>query len=126
MFYCFWVDEDYCDFLCFYWYRENDFDDIFVEYRMCVYVFGNSLLFVIVIYGICKIVENVDEDVKDFVNCNFYVDDGFIFLFDEVSVIDFMKCIQFVMKLEGRLRLYKIIFNKLVVMEVFDLSDYGE
>lgn len=30
------------------------------------------------------------------------------------------------MKLEGRLRLYKIIFNKLVVMEVFDLSDYGE
>lgn len=93
MFYCFWVDEDYCDFLCFYWYRENDFDDIFVEYRMCVYVFGNSLLFVIVIYGICKIVENVDEDVKDFVNCNFYVDDGFIFLFDEVSVIDFMKCI---------------------------------
>lgn len=67
MFYRFCVDEDYCNYLCFFWYKENNLDDIMIEYRMILYVFGNSLLFVIVFYGFFKIVEYVDWDVKNFV-----------------------------------------------------------
>lgn len=93
MFYWFCVDEDYCNYLCFFWYKENNLDDIMIEYRMILYVFGNSLLFVIVFYGFFKIVEYVDWDVKNFVYYNFYVDDGLIFLLNELDVISLMKCI---------------------------------
>lgn len=126
MFYRFRVDEDHRDFLRFYWYRENDPDDILVEYRMRAHVFGNSPSPAIATYGIRKTVENADEDVKDFVNRNFYVDDGLISLPDEASAIDLMKRTQSVMKSEGRLRLHKITSNKLAVMEAFDPSDHGE
>lgn len=41
---------------------------------MNVYVFGNSLFFVVVINGLCKVVEKVELDVEDFIYKNFYVD----------------------------------------------------
>lgn len=58
---------------------------------MKVYVFGNIFLLVVVIYGLWKIVENEDSDVRNYVMKNFYVDDGFIFLFFSVEVIRLLK-----------------------------------
>lgn len=79
-------------------------------------VFGNSPSPAIATYGFRKTVENADEDVKDFVNCNFYVNDGLISLPDETSAIDLMKRTQSITKSEGRLRLHKIASYKLTVM----------
>lgn len=47
---------------------------------MKVYVFGNIMLLVIVIYVFRKIVEVSDENVKNFVMRNFYVDDGLLLI----------------------------------------------
>lgn len=54
---------------------------------MRVYVFGNKLLFFVVMYGLYRIVLDVKDffglDVIDFVLKYFYVDDGLIFVFIE-------------------------------------------
>lgn len=46
-------------------------------------------------YGFCRVVLMVEfifgKDVIDFVVNNFYVDDGFVFVFVLLEVIDFMK-----------------------------------
>lgn len=56
MFYCFVVSEKYRNFLCFFWYENNDLEKELVEYCMWVYVFGNSLFLVVVMYGLRKVV----------------------------------------------------------------------
>lgn len=62
---------------------------------MMVYVFGNWFFLVVVMYGFCRVVLMVEfifgKDVIDFVVNNFYVDDGFVFVFVLLEVIDFMK-----------------------------------
>lgn len=87
MFYCFYVRFDYRNYLCFFWYWNNDFNEDLIEYRMRVYVFGNKLLFFVVMYGLYRIVLDVKDffglDVIDFVLKYFYVDDGLIFVFIE-------------------------------------------
>lgn len=47
---------------------------------MKVYVFGNIMLLVIVIYVFRKIVEVSEENVKNLVMRNFYVDDGLLLI----------------------------------------------
>ncbi|XP_062585397.1 uncharacterized protein LOC134247072 [Saccostrea cucullata] len=126
MFYRFRVNEKHRDFLRFYWYRNNDPDDILIEYRMTAHVFGNSPSPAIATYGLRKTVENADLDVKDFVNRNFYVDDGLISLPSETDAISLMKRTQSTMQSEGKLRLHKITSNKRTVMDAFDPSDHGE
>ena len=42
---------------------------------MCVHVFGNSPSPAVATYGLRKTVQNSQEDVKEFVRKNFYVDD---------------------------------------------------
>lgn len=65
---------------------------------MCVYVFGNSLLFVVVIYGFRRIVYIVEDkygsDVWSFVECNFYVDDGLILMLFLEEIVSLMERIK--------------------------------
>lgn len=94
MFYCFMVDVDYRRYLRFIWYKDNDFEKFLVDYQMKVYVFGNSFFFVVVIYGLRKIVDIVEEkygkDMKKFVYFNFYVDDVlFLYVIIEEVVLLF-------------------------------------
>ncbi|XP_069133223.1 uncharacterized protein [Argopecten irradians] len=80
MFHCFFVTEEHRNFLRFLWHSENDPDKPLTEYRMKVHTFGNAPSPAIATVGLRKSVEiNKDrygEDVYDFVNNNFYVDDG--------------------------------------------------
>lgn len=97
---------------------------------MCVYVFGNVLFFVIVIYGLWKIVENCENiygfDVKDFVSRNFYVDDGLVFLLFCEKVIDLIKRIKIVFKENGNLWLYKIVLNDREILNSFGEEDLNK
>lgn len=126
MFYRFRVDEDHRNYLRFFWYKENNPDDIMIEYRMTSHVFGNSPSPAIASYGLLKTVEHADRDVKNFVQHNFYVDDGLISLPNESDAISLMKRTQSTMKQEGQIRLHKITSNKQAVMDAFDVSDHGE
>lgn len=61
---------------------------------MMIYVFGNSLLLVVVMFGFRRVVEGFLEDLRDLVCNNFYVDDGFLFCVIEEEVISFVYCIK--------------------------------
>ncbi|XP_052218042.1 uncharacterized protein LOC127835646 [Dreissena polymorpha] len=74
MFYNFCVSEEHRDYLRFLWFEDNDPQKPLVDYRMTVHVFGNSTSPAVATYGIRKIVENCEEDVKAFVNNDFYVE----------------------------------------------------
>lgn len=94
MFFGFIVVEDDRNYLRFLWYCDNDLDKEFVEYRMCKYVFGNLLFLVIVIYGLRKVVSVnfiISEEVVNFVNKNFYVDDGLFLIIIFEKVVEIMK-----------------------------------
>ena len=66
--------------------RAHMFGDKLIEYRMRAHVFGNSSNL-----RTQKTVELADSDAKDFVNRNFYVDDGIISLPSEFEAISLMK-----------------------------------
>lgn len=57
MFYNFFVVFEYRYYIKFFWYEDNDLFKFWIDYNMNVNVFWNSLLFVVVIYGFCKVVE---------------------------------------------------------------------
>ena len=126
MFYRFRVEEKHRNFLRFYWYRNNNPDDELIEYRMKAHVFGNSPSPAIATFGLRKTVEFADLDVKDFVNRNFYVDDGIISLPSESEAISLMKRTLSILKTEGQLRLHKITSNKTALMKAFEPCDLGE
>lgn len=58
---------------------------------MKVYVFGNILFLVVVIYGFWKVLFVGDDDVCKFVYNNFYVDDGLMLFVIELEVINLMR-----------------------------------
>jgi hypothetical protein len=78
MFYQFMVNPEHRNFLKFFWYKDTDFTQPLVEYRMTVHVFGNSPSPAVATYGLRKAVATSDKDVKNFVNNDFYVNDGLV------------------------------------------------
>lgn len=127
MFYCFSVREDHRDFLRFIWYEDNDPTKDLIEYRMCVHVFGNSPSPAVATYGLrltAKLGEQeFGSDVTEFVNENFYVDDGLTSLPTAEQAISLMKRTQAALSANGNLRLHKIASNKGEVMESFPPED---
>lgn len=95
MFDSFFVYLFYRDYLCFVWYEDNDIIKLLVDYRMKVYVFGNGLSLVVVVFGLRKIVDIVEKivgvDVKEYIYKNFYVDDVFLLYRLVEEVIMFFK-----------------------------------
>lgn len=128
MFYSFHVEVDHRDFLRFLWYRDNDPNQELVEYRMKAHVFGNSPSPAVAAYGLKRTVEvdDVDKDVKDFVNNNFYVDDGLISLPSETEVISLLQRTQTALLSGGNLRLHKLISNSPIVMSAFPTNDLSK
>lgn len=78
MFYSFYVKKEHRDFLRFLWYRNNNPEDELIECRMRVHVFGNTPSPAVDTYGLREAVKNGDKDVREFVERNFYVDNGLI------------------------------------------------
>jgi len=76
MFHNFRVTEDHRRFLHFLWHSNNDIQKPLIDCQMAIHVLGNTPSPAVSTYGLCKTVEHSDADVKDFVDNNFYVDDG--------------------------------------------------
>lgn len=70
------VPEKHRDYLRFMWYKDNDPSQDLIEYRMTRHVFGNSPSPAVATFGLRKCVNEADDDVKNFVERIFYVDDG--------------------------------------------------
>lgn len=128
MFYSFLVKEDQRDFLRFFWYKENNPDLGLIEYRMKAHVFGNSPSPAIATYGLRKSVEgdDVDDDVRNLVNRNFYVDDALTSLPKEEDAVSLLQRTQTALKKGGNLRLHKFVSNSPKVMSAFPVEDLGK
>lgn len=122
MFYSFYVNHEHRNYLRFFWYKDNDFDKPLVEFRMCVHVFGNSPSPAIATYGLRQSVKNSDDDVKSFVNDDFYVDDALTSLPSAQQAISLMKRTQADLQCDG-LTLHKVISNDEEVVSAFPPED---
>ncbi|KAK3086079.1 hypothetical protein FSP39_013163 [Pinctada imbricata] len=126
MFFGFIVSEEHRNFLRFLWHRNNDPTMELVEYRMLKHVFGNSPSPAVATYGLRKAIDilpNVREDVKYFVNNNFYVDDALLSTSTPQQAVDIMKRTQEALQKGGNLRLHKIASNSLEVVNSFAAAD---
>ncbi|KAK3104599.1 hypothetical protein FSP39_005889 [Pinctada imbricata] len=123
MFYSFLVKEDNRDFLRFFWHRNNNLGEDLIEFRMKVKVFGNTPSPAIATYGLRKTVENAEDDIKEFVTRNFYVDDALVSLPSSADAISLLQRTQTVLMNEAKIRLHKIVSNDMDVMNSFPTED---
>lgn len=126
MFHNFRVCEPHRDYLRFIWHHDNDMDKPLTDYRMTVHVFGNSPSPAVATYGLRKSVSEADDDVRNFVIRNFYVDDGLISCPYEMETADLVKRTQQALMEGGHLRLHKIASNSKVVLQMCDSSDLAK
>ncbi|XP_046576736.1 uncharacterized protein LOC124284679 [Haliotis rubra] len=121
---------DYRNFLRFFWYEDNNPDAEIIEYRMCVHVFGNSTSPAVATYGLRKTVSDYvvqcDEDVRSFVEKDFYVDDALTSVETCRKAVSLLKRTQNVLQSEGQLRLHKIASNRTEVMKAFPKEDLAK
>ena len=126
MFHCFVVREDHRDYLRFLWYRDNNPSNDIIDYRMCVHVFGNSPSPAVAIYGLRRAAKQgeVDfgSDTRQYVERDFYVDDGLKSFSTEAEAICVIKRAQ-EMLAASNLRLHKIASNRPAVIEAFPPED---
>ena len=122
MFYCFGVHEKDRNYLRFFWHENNDISKPLIEYRMCKHVFGNSPSPAIATYGLRKAVENSEASVVQFVNRDFYVDDGLTSCPTSDEAVDLLKYTQKSLS-ESGIHLHKISSNVQEVMKCFPKED---
>lgn len=80
MLHSFHVTPSHRDFLCFFWFENNDLDDAISEFRMNVHLFGAVSSPAVANYSLHKTAETgrakFGDKAADFLCRNFYVDDG--------------------------------------------------
>ncbi|CAM1323454.1 Uncharacterised protein r2_g3196 [Pycnogonum litorale] len=122
MFHSFLVDEKHRDLLRFYWFKNNDPKGDVVEFRMRVHVFGNSPSPAVATYGPRKTAQDnassFGEDARDFVNGDFYCDDGLKSVATPEQAIDLLRRTRAMLSTTN-LRLHKFASNSKIVMEAF-------
>ncbi|VDI84341.1 Hypothetical predicted protein [Mytilus galloprovincialis] len=126
MFYNFKVREDHRDFLRFLWHKQNDLSKPLTDFRMNVHVFGNRPSPAIATYGFRKTVENEDQDVRDFVNDHFYVDDGLISCQNISEAVSLIKRTQSALWDRGKDASPQITSNSTELLEQFDSGDLAK
>lgn len=126
MFHCFLVREQDRNFLRFFWFRDNDPAQDVIEYRMTVHVFGNSPSPAVAIYCLRQSTRerepHEDPEVRQFVDRDFYVDDGLKSLPTAAGAISLLKRTQDILAMSN-LRLHKIASNSKEVMDAFSPLD---
>ena len=126
MFHSFMVREDHRDFLRFFWHRNNNPNEEAVEYRMKVHLFGNTSSPAIATYGLRKTAIvgecKYGTDARDFVENDFYVDDGLKSVPNCEDAIELLHRTR-AMLAAANLRLHKIASNNPKVMQAFPPKD---
>jgi hypothetical protein len=126
MFHSFFVDPKHRSFLRFLWFKNNDPKEQIVEYQMAVHLFGNGPSPAIATFGMRKTASDGEElfgsETKEFVERNFYVDDGLASRPTPESAIKLIKDAQ-AMLATANIRLHKVVFNSPDVMEALPAED---
>ncbi|XP_028407859.1 uncharacterized protein LOC114530488 [Dendronephthya gigantea] len=126
MFHAFFVNARHRDFLRFFWYKENDPCKEVIEYRMKVHLFGNTSSPAVATTAL-RLTAHTEErnygtDAREFVECDFYVDDGLKSTSNCEEAISLLKRTQ-QMLATANLRLHKVSSNKFEVAHAFPEED---
>ncbi|XP_062600197.1 uncharacterized protein LOC134261817 [Saccostrea cucullata] len=125
MFHSFKIREDHRNFVRFIWFTDNDPALPLMEYRMCVNLFGNSPSPAVATYCLrqCVKIKECDPRVREFVNRNFYVDDGLASYQTKNEALEILQKTQTTHKEEGNLRFHKFASNSSYIMDVLPPGD---
>ncbi|XP_063448356.1 uncharacterized protein LOC134727857 [Mytilus trossulus] len=126
MFYRFSVPPEQRNYLRFYWHKDNDPKNEMIEYRMTRHVFGNKPSPAVATFGLRNCVKTAEQDVRDFVERNFYVDDALCSFDTSVEAVDLITRTKKILKEEGNIRLHKISSNNLEVIKSFSPDDLAK
>ena len=94
-----------------------------IEYRMTRHVFGNKPSPTVATFSLRNCVKTAEQDVRDFVECNFYLDDALCSFDTNVEAVDLISRTRKNLKEEGNIRLHKISSNNLEVIKSFSQED---
>lgn len=128
MFHCFKVRPEDRNYLRFLWFYENNPENEVAEYRMKVHVFGNSPSPAVAIYCLHRAAQEGEEefgqDAREFVERDFYMDDGLKSVPSPEMAIDLLKRTQDMLA-GSNLRLHKLASNNKEVIRAFPSEDYA-
>lgn len=128
MFHCFKVRPADRNHLRFLWFQGNNPENKVTEYRMKVHVFGNSPSPAVAIYCLRRAAQEGEEefgqDARQFVEQDFYMDDGLKSLPSSEMAFDLLKRTQ-IMLAGSNLKLHKLASNSKEVMRAFPSEDYA-
>lgn len=120
MFYQFFVNEEYRDLLRFFWWDQGDVKNDAQEYRMKVHLFGAASSPGCANYDFKKAADDGEKEfgtsAADFMQRDFYVDDGLKSVKDVNTTIDLIQKTQCMCAKAG-LRLHKFSSNKKKVIQ---------
>ena len=125
IFHSFHVSPEHRDFLRFLWFKENDLSKPVTEFRMTVHLCGNGRSPAVATYGLRRTSDDGEEHdpgIKEFVQRNFYVDDGLVSKPTAEEVVTLVRNTQAALASEN-LRLHKVVSNSVSVMEAFPTED---
>ena len=127
-FHPFHVSPQHRDFLRFLWFKENDLSKPVTEFRITVHLFGNGPSPAVATYGQRRTVndgQEHDPGVKEFVQRNFYVEDGLVSKLTVEEVVTLVRNTQAALA-SANLRLHKVVSNSVSVMEAFPTEDLAK
>ncbi|XP_048586639.1 uncharacterized protein LOC125568412 [Nematostella vectensis] len=126
MFHSFHLNPEHRNFLRFLWFENNDPEARIIEYRMNVYLFGNGPSPAVATFGLRATVndgeEKCSEAVRQFVNRNFYVDDGLVSVSTPKEAVQLVTNTQAALATRN-LRLHKVVSNSVEVVQSFPAED---
>jgi hypothetical protein len=126
MFHNFAVNPEHRDFLRFLWFKDGDINQPIVEYRMNVHLFGAVSSPGVANFGLMTTAregsEEFGEQAREFVENEFYVDDGLKSFASPEEAITTIKNAQN-MCASANLRLHKFASNSKTVLESIPKED---
>ncbi|XP_033763439.1 uncharacterized protein LOC117344719 [Pecten maximus] len=125
MFHSFKIRQNHRNFVRFVWFEDNNPEKPLIDYRMCVHLFGNSPSPAVATYCLRKCVAGdlCDAKIKEFVDKNFYVDDGLVSFTSGDEALDVLLRTQTTLKEQGRIRFHKFASNDPYVMDALPPED---
>lgn len=126
MFHSFQLDECDRDFVRFYWFRDNNPTYPLVQFRARVHIFGNTASPAIANFGLRYTARQSATDAfpksKQFIEENFYVDDGLGGADTAAQAINVLQGARSILQ-RFNIRLHKIASNSKEVMGAFPTSE---
>ena len=125
MFHQFYVSDSDRDFLRFLWWEDGNIEKEPLEYRMRVHLFGAGSSPGCANYGLKYLAKSQEKELpraSDFIQHDFYVDDGLTSLETEQEAIELINDSQKICA-NGGLHLHKFISNNRNVVEAISKSE---